>query len=116
MTWWFAGLDREIRIIALEIMPVSSRITHPAIKEDAMVCEIQAIAKYHSWSRLVLGSHSYGSIISTHLLKSPLTTYLIGLLYLSILSPSFSTSLTSPITYSTSAGARKRISVVVLWE
>jgi hypothetical protein len=68
----------EVGIIALEIMPVSSRITHPALERDVMVCEIRAIVKHHGWSRFILVSHSYGSIISIHLLKSPLTAPLIG--------------------------------------
>ena len=68
----------EVGIIALEIMPVSSRITHPALEKDVMVREVQAIVKHHGWSRFILVSHSYGSVISTHLLKSPLTAPLIG--------------------------------------
>jgi hypothetical protein len=51
-------------------MPVSSRITHPVLEKDAMVREIQGIIKNHSWSRFILVSRSYGSIISTYLLKS----------------------------------------------
>jgi pimeloyl-ACP methyl ester carboxylesterase len=74
----FGGDNAEVGIIALEIMPVSSRITHPALEKDVMVREIRAIVKHHGWSRFILVSHSYGSIISTHLLKSPLTAPLIG--------------------------------------
>lgn len=70
--------NAEVGIIALEIMPVSSRITYPALEKDVMVREIQAIVKHHGWSRFILVSHSYGSIISTHLLKSLLTASLIG--------------------------------------
>jgi len=70
--------DAELGIIIIEIMPISSRITHPALEKDAMIHEIQAILRYHSWSKCILVSHSYGSIISTHLLKSPLTAPLIG--------------------------------------
>jgi pimeloyl-ACP methyl ester carboxylesterase len=70
--------DTEVGIIALEIMPVSSRITHPALEKDVIVREIQSIVKHHGWSRFILVSHSYGSIISTHLLKSSLTAPLIG--------------------------------------
>jgi pimeloyl-ACP methyl ester carboxylesterase len=72
------GGDAGVGIIALEIMPVSSRITHPTLEKDAMVREVQAIVKHHGWSRFILVSHSYGSIISTHLLKSPVTAPLIG--------------------------------------
>ena len=74
----FGGGDTGVGIIALEIMPVSSRITHPALEKDTMVREVQTIVKHHGWSKFILVSHSYGSIISTHLLKSPITAPLIG--------------------------------------
>jgi len=74
----FGGADAGVGIIALEIMPVSSRITHQALEKDVMVHEVQAIVKHHGWSKFILVSHSYGSIISTHLLKSPVTAPLIG--------------------------------------
>lgn len=70
--------DGEVGIIALEIMPVSSRITHSALEKDVMVCEILQTMQYHGWSRFVLVSHSYGSIIAAHLLKSDLFDTLIG--------------------------------------
>jgi len=72
------GYDGDVGIIALEIMPISSRITHSALEKDVMVREIQAIIRHHGWAKFVLVSHSYGSIISTHLLKSPLTAPAIG--------------------------------------
>lgn len=68
----------EVGIIALEIMPVSSRITHSALDKDTMIQEILNIIKYHRWTKLVLVSHSYGSIIATYLLKSALTTSYVG--------------------------------------
>jgi pimeloyl-ACP methyl ester carboxylesterase len=72
------GRDGDVGIIALEIMPISSRITHSALEKDVMVREIQTILKHHGWAKFILVSHSYGSIISTHLLKSPLTAPAIG--------------------------------------
>ena len=62
--------DGEVGIIALEIMPVSSRITHTALENEVMICEIMEIMRYHEWTKFVLVSHSYGSIIAAHLLKS----------------------------------------------
>jgi hypothetical protein len=59
-------------------MPVSSRITQPALKRDAMTFEIMQIMRYHEWSRFVLVSHSYGSVIAAHLLKSDPFAALIG--------------------------------------
>ncbi|KAL3262601.1 hypothetical protein ABHI18_002603 [Aspergillus niger] len=70
--------DIEVGIIALEIMPISSRITHPALERDVMIHEIMEIMQYHGWSRFVLISHSYGSIIAAHLLKSDQSAPLIG--------------------------------------
>ena len=72
------GYDGDVGIIALEIMPISSRITRSALEKDVMVREIQTIVRHHGWTKFVLVSHSYGSIISTHLLKSPLTAPAIG--------------------------------------
>ncbi|KAI9836584.1 MAG: hypothetical protein M1819_001216 [Sarea resinae] len=68
----------DVGIIALEIMPVSSRITYPALEKDVMVREVVTIVKKHGWSKFILVGHSYGTIISTHLLKSPLSSPLIG--------------------------------------
>ena len=70
--------DSEVGIIALEIMPVSSRITHPALEKDVMIMEIMEIMQYHGWRKFVLVSHSYGSIIAAHLLKSDPFATLIG--------------------------------------
>ena len=72
------GDAAEVGIIALEIMPICSRITHPALDKDVMVNEIKAIITHHGWNKFTLVSHSYGSVISTHLLKSPLTAPLVG--------------------------------------
>ena len=70
--------DDQVGIIAIEIMPVSFRITHPALAKEVMCAEIQSILQHHGWERCVLVSHSYGSAISTHLLKTPQTAERIG--------------------------------------
>ena len=63
-------LDDQVGVIAIEIMPVSFRITHPVPTKDVLCSEILEIVKAHGWSRrFVLVSHSYGTAISTHLLK-----------------------------------------------
>lgn len=58
-------------------MPVSFRITHPALSKSEMCAEIKAILAYHGWDKVVLVSHSYGTVVSTHLLKDPSTAVLI---------------------------------------
>ncbi len=70
--------DGDIGIIAIEIMPISFRIAHAALEKDRMCEEIRLILLKHGWDQVVLVSHSYGSIISTHLLQSMATSPLIG--------------------------------------
>jgi pimeloyl-ACP methyl ester carboxylesterase len=72
------GDDSDVGLIALEIMPISSRITHPALEKDIMVREILAIVQKHGWEKFILVSHSYGSVIATSLLKSPLIAERVG--------------------------------------
>lgn len=70
--------DDDIGIIAIEIMPVSFRITHAALERDRMCNEVHDILLKHRWEQVILVSHSYGSVISTHLLQSAVTKKFIG--------------------------------------
>ncbi|KAL2051123.1 hypothetical protein ABVK25_008552 [Lepraria finkii] len=70
--------DGEIGIIAIEMMPVSFRLTGPALEKDQMCEEILQILQKHGWDKIVLVSHSYGSIISTHLLHNNKLSHLCG--------------------------------------
>ena len=70
--------EEEVGIIAIEIMSISSRITHPTLEKDEMCKEILSILKKHRWDQVVLISHSYGSVISTHLLRTRETASRIG--------------------------------------
>lgn len=71
--------DGEVGIIAIEIMPVSFRITNPALGKDEMCGEILDILRQHGWDQgIVLVSHSYGSVITTHLLHNQETSRLFG--------------------------------------
>ena len=92
--------DGEIGIIAIEMMPVSFRLTSPALEKDEMCDEIHKILEKHGWDRVVLVSHSYGtvdpyhnvlmvetdeilgSVISTHLLHNSKTSQLCGPVFL----------------------------------
>lgn len=71
-------MDADIGVIAIELMAVSSRITLEAFDRDVLIEEIRKILKFHGWTKVVLVGHSYGTVISTHLLKSPETRSLIG--------------------------------------
>lgn len=70
--------DSQIGIIAIEIMPISFRITHAALERDQMCDEIHTILQQHGWEKVILVSHSYGSVIATHLLKNAATAAFIG--------------------------------------
>ena len=63
--------DGDIGIIAVEILSISSRFTVTAPRKDNMCDQIRAILDHHNFDRFVLVSHSYGSVITTHLLRTP---------------------------------------------
>lgn len=71
-------VDGDIGVIAIELMPISFRITKAMPNSRQIVSEIHQILKHHGWEKVVLVSHSYGSVISTYLLHSELTASMIG--------------------------------------
>lgn len=70
--------DGEVGIIAVEIMPISFRITGSILGRDEMCRQINIILERHDFDKVVLASHSYGSVISTQLLQNPTTAAKIG--------------------------------------
>jgi hypothetical protein len=60
------------------MLPISFRITHPAMPKSDMCAEIAKILEYHGWDKVVLVSHSFGTVVATHLLKTPSTAHLVG--------------------------------------
>jgi len=63
-------IDGEVGIIAVEILPVSFRIAGAALAKEELCKQLLAILNYHQFEEFVLVSHSYGSIITTHLLHT----------------------------------------------
>jgi pimeloyl-ACP methyl ester carboxylesterase len=64
-----ASGDRgSVGILAIEIMPISFRITHNALDKDEMCVELRRILAAHNYDRVVLVSHSYGSIVSSFIM------------------------------------------------
>ncbi|KAF2666231.1 alpha beta hydrolase fold family [Microthyrium microscopicum] len=61
--------DGQVGIIALEIMPISMRITKAIPPRTEMLSEIFKILDYHGWDKFVIVGHSFGTIIATHLLQ-----------------------------------------------
>ena len=60
--------DEEIGIIALEIMPVSFRLSPAPLSAFELSKEISKILEFHGYDKVILAVHSYGSVIGTHLL------------------------------------------------
>jgi pimeloyl-ACP methyl ester carboxylesterase len=70
--------DGEVGIIAVELMPISFRITGPILNREEICRQINIILERHSIDKVVLMSHSYGSVVSTHLLENATTAPKIG--------------------------------------
>ena len=69
---------REIGLIAVELLPISSRVTSALPSPESTMTEIRQILQHHDWTRVVLASHSYGSVIATWLLHDPSLASMIG--------------------------------------
>lgn len=61
--------DGQVGVIAIELMPISFRMTGEMPDQGKLCQEIIAILDRHGWDKIVLMSHSYGSVITTNLLK-----------------------------------------------
>jgi len=73
-----ASNDGQIGILAIELMPISFRITAPILGKQEICRQINMILERHNIEKCVLASHSYGSVVSTHLLQDPITAAKIG--------------------------------------
>ncbi|KAK4187500.1 Alpha/Beta hydrolase protein [Podospora australis] len=63
----------QVGILALEILPFSTRLTSPPLSRARSLEEIQGILAQQGpdWKEFVLVTHSYGSVLATHILHSP---------------------------------------------
>lgn len=65
------GDDGQIGIIALELLPISFRLTDAPLEKHEFLREIEKILDAHDkWDRFVLAAHSYGTALATHMIKS----------------------------------------------
>ncbi len=60
----------SIRIIAVEMLPVSFRLTSPPLDKRAFLAAFASILDAHGWDDFALISHSYGSVPTTHILTA----------------------------------------------
>ncbi|KAM0667707.1 hypothetical protein ACQRIT_003148 [Beauveria bassiana] len=60
----------SLGIIAVEMLPVSFRLTAPPLDKRAFLAAFTAIVDAHGWDDFGIVSHSYGSVPTTHVLTA----------------------------------------------
>lgn len=66
------GPEDQVGIILIEIPQISSRLTMRSIPQrQGLIDDFTTILDKHDFKRFVLSGHSYGSVMSTHVLRSP---------------------------------------------
>jgi pimeloyl-ACP methyl ester carboxylesterase len=60
--------DGSVGVLAIELLPICSRLTQPILQREAFIEQITAILDKHGYDKFVLASHSYGSVFSTYML------------------------------------------------
>lgn len=63
--------DGQIGVIAVEILPISFRLYSQMPTRSEFLEQITTILDHHHWKDVTLVSHSYGSVLVTHMLHSP---------------------------------------------
>ncbi|KZT23877.1 hypothetical protein NEOLEDRAFT_1148969 [Neolentinus lepideus HHB14362 ss-1] len=62
--------DPDVGILAIEILPISMRITSPLLSSKAMCRAVDDVLTSLDIYRFVVVSHSFGTVITSYLLKS----------------------------------------------
>ena len=60
--------DGEVGVLAIEILQISSRLTHPILSRADFLRELTELLNFYRYDRFVMVSHSYGSVLGTHIL------------------------------------------------
>ncbi|KAI4136383.1 MAG: hypothetical protein LQ341_005637 [Variospora aurantia] len=68
MSEFVSASSGTIGFIALEIMPISFRLTHAPMRKDELCAEILAILDHHGYDRFVIIGQSFGTIIAAQML------------------------------------------------
>lgn len=63
--------DGGIGIVAIEILPISFRLTTPPLSKPDFLRQMTTILDHHDWDNFTIVSHSYGSVLTTHMLHHP---------------------------------------------
>ncbi|KAJ5166215.1 uncharacterized protein N7482_004996 [Penicillium canariense] len=65
-------------VIVFEVLPISLRMTHPALLKSALCAEILSVLDRHKWDKFVLMATSFSSVISSQMLHDTLLAPRIG--------------------------------------
>ncbi|KAK6069533.1 alpha beta hydrolase fold family [Seiridium cupressi] len=60
----------DIGVIAIEILPVSFRMTSDPLGKLEFLSQLDAILDSHGWDKFVLAAHSYGTVLASHMIHS----------------------------------------------
>lgn len=63
--------DPDVGILAIENLSISMRIYYPPLTRDQMLRSLTRILDHHRLQRVVVASHSYGTILHAHMLRDP---------------------------------------------
>ncbi|ETS73156.1 hypothetical protein PFICI_15101 [Pestalotiopsis fici W106-1] len=60
----------DIGVIAIEILPVSFRLTDAPLSKLELLSQLDTILDSHEWGDFVLAGHSYGTVLASHMIHS----------------------------------------------
>lgn len=63
--------DGRVGILAVEILPISSRLTAPMLPRAEFNAQLTRVLDAHGFERFVLVGHSYGTVLGTYILTDP---------------------------------------------
>ncbi|KAL9008791.1 MAG: hypothetical protein Q9173_006117 [Seirophora scorigena] len=69
MSEFVSASSGTIGFIALEIMPISFRLTHAPMRRDELCAEILAVLDHHGYERFVVEGQSFGTIVAAQMLR-----------------------------------------------
>jgi pimeloyl-ACP methyl ester carboxylesterase len=64
-------VDDDTGVLVIEILPISMRMTPPILHRTSTCLAISQILASHNIDRFVVAAHSYGTVITSHMLRSP---------------------------------------------
>lgn len=59
----------NLGIIAIELLPISFRLTQPMPRRDELMIQLSTILRHHGWGDFTVCAHSYGSVVASQMLR-----------------------------------------------